>query len=473
MAAPPAAGRMQILGRLGQFAPTTPGRIASGFVLVVLVALLAVALNLLAAADAAKTIRTIGSDAEPSVVLALQIGEAMGDLDSAAADDALADMAAAGTSKRWRDRKADLDALVIQASRNITYDDEITALQGVLRWTGEYQAALADARNAADPARPFISIQRLQWSHRLLHDFALPEANALAAANRKPLEAAYATYRAYSRADGLVAAASFALLIAVLAVLQVFLTRRTRRLVNLPLAVATVLGVGMVAGLFAVTATERETVRSAKTDSYDSLDPLYAAKSAAAALNTDLALWLLDPAARPVISQVLDAQARTLLDLDWRDRAATDRFLNALTAAQALERQGQPAAALAAIPKKTGLLGAELANITFGTAERDPASEVARNLIRFLRVADQVRDQAAHGGLATALQLRRRDGVTALNGLAGALAATILVNQAEFDRQVDHAQRLVRLTPAIACGVLAAAVLLAAAGLWQRYREYA
>ena len=453
--------------------PTTPGRIAGGFVLVVLIALLAVALNLLAAADAAKTIRTIGSDAEPSVVLALQIGEVLGGLDSAATDDALADMAAAGTSKRWRDRKAELDALVIQASRNITYADETAALQGLLRWTGDYQAALADARNAADPGRPFISIQRLQWSHRLLHDFALPEADALAAANRKPLEAAYATYRAYSRIDGLVAIASFALLIGVLAVLQVFLTRRTRRLVNLPLAVATVLGVGMVAGLFAVTASERETVRSAKADSYDSLDPLYAAKGAAAALDADLALWLLDPGARPVMAQALDTQARTLLDLDWRDRAATDRYLNALAAAQGLERQGQPAAALAAVPKRAGLLGAELGNITYGTAERDPASQAVRDLVRFLRVADQVRDQAVHGGLAVALQLRRGDGVAALNGLTGAVAATILVNQAEFDRQVDKAQRLVRLTPAIACGVLAAAVLLAAAGLWQRYREYA
>ena len=473
MAAPRAAGRLLTAYGLGQSVATTPGRIAAGFSLGGVVALLAVALNLLAAADAAKTIRTIGSDAEPSVVLALQIGEAMGDLDSAAADDALTDMAAAGTSKRWRDRKADLDALVIQASRNITYGDETTALQGVLRWTGDYQAALADTRNAADPGRPFISIQRLQWSHRVLHDFALPEADALAAANRKPLEAAYATYRAYSQIDGLVAAASFALLVGVLAVLQVFLTRRTRRLVNLPLAAATVLVAGMVAGLFAVTATERETVRSAKTDSYDSLDPLYAAKGAAAALDAGLALWLLDPGARPVMAQALDTQARALLDLDWRDRAATDRYLNALAAAQGLEQRGQPAAALAAVPKKAGLLGAELSNITFGTAERGPASEAARDLVRFLRVADQVRDQAGHGGLAAALQLRRGEGVTALSGLTGALAATILVNQAEFDRQIDKAQRLVRLTPAIACGVLAAAVLLAAAGLWQRYREYA
>lgn len=473
MAAPPAAGCVSVLGRLSQFVPTTPGRIASGFVVVVLAGLLAVALNLLAAADAAKAIRTISRDAEPSVVLALQIGEALADLDAAAADDALADMAAAGTSKRWRDRKADLDALVIQASRNITYNDETVALQGLLRWTGEYQAALADARNAADPGRPFIAIQRLQWSHRLLRDFALPEADALAAANRKPLEAAYATYRAYSRADGLVAIASFALLIGILAVLQVFLTRRTRRLVNLPLAAATVLGVCMVAGLFAATTMEREAIRSAKADCYDSLDPLYAAKGAAAALSADLALWLLDPADRPAMSQALDAQGRLLLDLDWRDRAATDSFVNALYVAQELEQQGHPAEAAARLPKKAGLLGKELSNITFGTAERDVASEAVRDLVRFLRVADQVRGLAARGQLTAATQLRGNDGTKAVAELTRMLDATIAVNQTQFDHEVQKAQHLVRLTPALACGALLAAVLLATAGLWLRYREYA
>ncbi len=474
MAAPPALRRTSILDRLGQAVATTPGRIAGGFVLVVATALLAAAVNLLAADDAAKAIRIVGRDAEPSVVLALQIGAVMADLDATATDDALAaGMSAAGTSRRWRDGKAELDRLVIEASRNITYPDETIALQGVLRWTGEYQAALAEARDAADPGRPFIPLQRLQWSHRLLRDFALPQADALATANRKPLLDGYDAYRTSSWRDGGAAALTVALLAAILVVLQVFLTRRTRRLVNAPAAAATLLGFCLIGGLLAVTLKERESLRAARFDCYASLDPLYSAKVVAAEMNADLSLWLLDPAGRPAASQAFETEARALLDLDWRDVSTFNRYRAELNAAQGIERRGEAANALAAVHAQAGLLGKELANITFGAAERDPATEAVRSLLTFLQVADRLRKLTSPSQMMEAVQLREGPGAQALATLTSALDATIRVNQVEFDRNIREARRLVGLTPGLACGTLVAAVLLAAAGLWQRYREYA
>ena len=474
MAAPPAVRRASILAGLERAAATTPGRIAGGFVLVVVAALLAVAVNLLAAADAAKAIRIVGRDAEPSVVLALQIGAVLADLDATATDDALAaGISAAGTSQRWRTGKAELDRLVVEASRNITYPDETAALQGLLRWTGEYQAALAEARNAADPGRPFTAIQRLQWSHRLLRGFALPQVDALAAANRKPLLDGYNTYRASSWRDGGAAALTIALLVVILVVLQAFLTRRTRRLVNAPLAAATVLGLCIIGGLLSVTLTERESLRAARFDCYDSLDPLFSAKVIVAEMNADLSLWLLDPAGRPGASQSFDTEARALLDLDWRDAAAVSRYVDELEAAQGLERRGEAAQALAAVPAKAGLLGKEVANVTFGTAERDPATGAVRNLLAFLQVADRVRKLTSPGQMMEAVQLREGPGALALGKLTDALDAVIGVNQAQFDLDIRKARHLVGLTPALACGALLATVLLAAAGLWQRYREYA
>lgn len=453
---------------------TTPGRIGAGFAAVVLAALLAAGVNLWAASQTADAIRTIGRDAEPSVVLALRIGAALSDLDATAVEDALAGgMSAAGTSLRWREGKAALDGLVVQASRNITYADETTAIQGLLRWAGEYHASLAEVRGAADPAHPFTATQRLQWSHRLLREFALLEADALAAANRAPLNRAYDLFQA--RALGAEAAiiAAVLLLAAVLAGMQGFLTRRTRRMVNAPLAMATVLCAGLLTGLIVTTAWQREAIRAAKVDCYESLDALFAAKGAVAAMNAGLSLWLLDPATRPAASKALDTQAWVLLDLDWRNQAETARFLAALQEGQERERRGQPAAALAAVPAKGGLLGKELANVTFGPAERDPASDSVRSLLAALRVADLVRDRGAPGQMTEALQLRERDGAPALAGLDGALDRTIAVNQAEFDRQVGEATRLGTWVPPAVCAVLALAGLLAAAGLWQRYREYA
>jgi len=453
---------------------TTPGQIGAGFLAIALAALLAAVVNLWSASQTASAIHTIGRDAEPSVVLALRIGAALSDLDATAVEDALAaGMSAAGTSARWREGKASLDGLLVQASRNITYPDETVALRGLLRWTGEYQASLAEARGAADPARPFTATQRLQWSHRLVREFALPEAEALALANRKPLTDAYGQFQTSTLVSEAATIVGVLLLGAILVGTQMFLTRRTRRLVNAPLAAATVLCAGLLTGLVATAALERAAVRAAKVDSYESLDALFAAKGIAAVMNADLSLWLLDPATRPAASQSLDTRARALLDLDWRDSNESVRLVNALQVGQERERQGQAAAALAAVPARGGLLGKALSNITFGPAERDPASDAVRGLLGFLRVADQVRDRGAPDQATQALQLREREGAAALAGLDGALDRTIAVNQAEFDRRIAQATSLAAWVPPAACAVLAVIVLLSAVGLWQRYREYA
>ena len=451
----------------------TPGRIVLHFLGVCAAILLAAAVTLLSAADASRTIRTIGSDAEPSVVLALRIGATLADLDAAATADALAGgMSAAGTSRQWRNGKTDLDALTVQASRNITYADETAALQNLLRWTGEYHASLAEVRGAADPARPFTATQRLQWSHRLLREFTLPEAGALATANRKPLEDAYAAYGMYHWQDGTAAAVALLLLLGILGAVQVFLVRRTQRLVNLPLAAAAVLALGLAAGLFVTSAISRESLRSAKADCFDSLDALFSAKGAVAAMNADLSLWLLDPATRQAVSDGIDARARTLLNVQWRDGPTRARLLQALASAQDAERQGRPAAARAELPEVGGLLGKELDNITFGPAERDPASDAARSLLAFMQVADRVRALGAPDQMVTAVRLRETEGAAALAALQEALDRTVAVNQAQFDARIGRAQRLAGWTPAAVCTGLALIGLLTAAGLWPRYREY-
>ncbi|MGI4939412.1 MAG: hypothetical protein ACRYHQ_02365 [Janthinobacterium lividum] len=452
---------------------TTPGRLALRFVGVCAAVLLAAVVTLLSAADASRTIRTIGSDAEPSVVLALRIGASLADLDAVATEDALAGgMSAAGTSRQWRAGKADLDALLVQASRNITYADETTALQNLLRWTGEYHASLAEVRGAADPAHPFTAIQRLQWSRRLLREFDLPEADALATANRKPLVDAYAAYGRYYWQDGTAAAVAILPLVGVLVAVQLFLVRRTHRLINPTLVAATVLALCLAVGLLVTAGISRESVRSAKIDCFDSLNALFSAKAAVAAINADLSLWLLDPATRQAVSDGIDARARTLMDVQWRDGPTWGRLLQALTAAQNDERQGRPAAARAELPEVGGLLGKELDNITFGAAERDPASDAARGLLDFMQVADRVRALGTPNQMGQAVHIRETGGAAALARLQGALDRTIAVNQMEFDARIGRAQRLAAWTPVVVCAGLVLVGLLTAAGLWPRYREY-
>ncbi len=468
----------------------TPGRIVGGFALIAAALLLAALVNLVAASSARRAIQTIGADAEPSVVAALRIGATLSAMDAAAASDALeGGVSAAGTSARWQGGKTALDALMIEASRNITYPAETAAVAGLMRWAGWYQTALAEARAAADPARPFTAIQRMQWAHRVVEDFALPEVAILADANRKPLEDAYRAYQA----DGgvVVKCVSLALAIAALVGVQVFLMRRTGRVLNLPLAAATLVCAALLVGAAIATLREQASVRIAKEDCYDSLNPLFDAKGVAAALDADLALWLFDPATRDAAAAASNARALTLADKPgqptgfwWRDAAAVRDVSERLEAAQGHEDQLHPGLAKDAAPKLTGLLGRELGNITFGTAERTPASDAVRLLAAYLNVSDRVRQHAsprrqaltpaeAQDRLYESLRVRRTSAAALYAHLTAALDETIAVNQREFDRAIAEAGRLAWWTPGLTCAGLALAGLLAAAGLWQRLREYA
>ena len=470
--APLTAQRPPALAGLRRWLAATPGRIALCFAAVVLALLVALATNLQVAAGAGSAIRTIGTDAEPSVVLALRIGATVADMDAAAADDALGGgFPAAGTSRRWRDDKTVLDALLVQASRNITYAAETTALEGLLRWVGQYQGSLAEVRGAFEPGRPFVATQRLQWSHRVLAEFVQPEADALAAANRAPLESAYAEYMVSAILSGVAGVGSAVLAVVVLVAVQVFLWRRTRRLFSPALALATLVALALAAWLATAALREREDIRSAKADCYDSLDPLYAAKGVAAAANADLSYWLLDPATRAAQSAALDAHARALLGLDARNRAAA-QFLASLATAQQLERDGRAAAALASVPPVDGLLGKELANVTFGVAERDPASDAVRDTLGLVAAADRMRALDAPDQFEAAVRVRDTEAAPALAALQEALDRTIAVNQVEFDAHVAQAGRWIGWTPPVLGAGLALAALLAAAGLWPRYREY-
>ena len=452
---------------------STPGRLALCLAAVVVTLLVAAGASLTASSRAGSTIRTIGTDAEPSVVLALQIGATLADMDAAAADDALGGgLSATGASQRWRDDKATLDALVVQAGRNITYAEETTALRGLLHWSGEYQASLAEVRDGADAANPMFAVRRLQWSHRLLTSFVQPEADALAAANRAPLEAAYALYRSLSAALGTLAVLAAALVCVVLAGVQVFLWRRTHRMVSPALGLALLVAAGLGVGLVVATLGEREDIRAAKADCYDSLDPLFAAKGAAAAMNGDLSYWLLDPGARDAQSAALLAHARAVLDVDVNDPATVAGVRARLLDAQRLETEGRPVEALAALPVMGGFLGREMANVTFGTRERDAASDAVRALLDLVAAAGRVRGLGGAEQRLDALRVREASYLPAVAALQGALDRTIAVNQEEFDRDVAHAQRTTGWTPGVVMGTLVLIGLLAAAGLWPRYREY-
>lgn len=461
---------------------TTPGWLRRAMAAIVLLATLAAGVSLWAAASIRDTVQTIGRDAEPSVALALRMAATLGDMNAAALADSLTDGGATtGTSARFRQDALDLSSDSVEAARNITYGEaEAAPLRGLQRWVLAYQEAVAEARTAG-AGDAWLTARRVQWASRVNRDFAAPEAEELAQANAAVLEARYAAYRSDSLLIGGAAFVAFALLVVLLVAIQVWLAGRVRRIVNPLLAGAT--AVAALAGLWfgLATLTERADLRAAKADAYDSLHVLFQAKGAANAVRADMSMWLLDPATRADSQARMEASVHALVGTDLGDDGRLRELRGQMAQALSAERAGQAGQALAVAPHLGGLLGTELDNVTFGVAERQPATDSfdrlldAWALIRAVQAQAAQEEQRSRSHATTAqrwLSASPGGGAAAFEALQGALDRTTGVNQSEFDRRVGSALGTARLMPFVTVGALVLTVLLATGGLWQRLREY-
>lgn len=447
---------------------TTPAwlrRFAAGLTVLTLLAGAASLWTLSGIADAA---RTIGRDAEPSVVLALQMQATLSDMDAAVLADSLTDnAAAAGTSNQYNEDLRRLTADLVLAAQNITYGEaEAGPIRALQRLLVQYEQAVVEARyiGRGDPA---ITTSRLEWASRVNRDMAIPEAQALAAANADQLDARYASYRATSLLLGTLTVLAFAALLATQIATQSWLTRRTRRRINPLLLAATLAAATGLAGLVTSVLAERADLRAAKSDAYDSLHVLYQAKGQVNALRAAASLWLLDPAAQPTAQAAMDDAATALVAAPGQLTTQRPRLLQALT----LEQQGNAADARGATPALGGLLGAELANITFGVPEREAAT---LSVVRLDQALAEIRAvQALDGRQPVFAVTRWLTGSAAIfAGLQQALDKAIAVNQGEFDRRAGAALMAATTLPWAVALLVLAIIPLNLGGLWLRLREY-
>jgi len=461
------------------FGGTTPGRLRGAMLGLTLLVLLAGAVSLWAAAGISDAARTVGRDAEPSVALALRMSAGLGDMDAAAlADSLVGGGEATGTSAEFRQAMLTLSSDLVEAARNVTYGEaEAAPLRELQRWTLAYQEAVAEARTYGAGDRT-ATLRRVQWATRVNRDFATPEAGKLAEANASVLEDTYRRYQTQSLLLGGMAVGAFLLLVLALVAVQAWLARRMRRTLNPMLAGATLVAAAAGLWLGATVLQERITLRVAKDDAYGSLRPLFQAKVAVSALQADTSMWLLDPepAARAAAQARMDASAWALVEVYLANPARLMDMQTKLMAAVRLEEDGQVAAARAATPQFGGFLGKELNNITFGAAERGPATD---SILRLADAAAAVRRMQALEGrrqhteaVAGWLGQGLGEGSTMFAALRAALDRTIAVNQAEFDQHVSAALGTAARLPWVVVAALALVLGLSLGGLWQRLREY-
>ena len=306
-------------------------------------------------------------------------------------------------------------------------------------------------------------LDTLRSASALMHERLLPASDALDNANFNPLNKEYeASKSAIPGSVVLVWAVGIVMLVILIAV-QAFLALRMKRMLNIPMAAATVI---LILWLMATSNTIRSIshdLKVAKEDSFDSLDVLWKARSVAYDANGDESLYLLESGSRG--SSEADAV---------RDSEASFRKKSAMIADSPLTPDVLAQAAASA-PTFKGYLGDELRNITF-PGEKEAALEALKTYAAYMAMDAHIRELETSGRHQEAVDFCTGTQEGQSNwGFAQfdkALQSVIDINQKAFEDAVAHASRGLNWLPYGAVIVPILMLTLAWLGLIPRLREY-
>jgi hypothetical protein len=302
----------------------------------------------------------------------------------------------------------------------------------------------------------------------LMQKTVVPDARAVATDNAAALEASYQSRHSEVATSMVWIGVSGAAVVAVLAVFQVFLYRRTRRLLNPLLAVASVLAIGLTVWAATALSSASEDLRSAKKDAFDSVKALSEAKAVGTAANADESRLLVDPARAAQYQQSFLAETQQLLNVgDGATLASYDASLKAALDAYQADPARHPVTF-------GGFYGTEMRNITF-PGER-AAAEKALAAFQTYELDDRVLRQKAQTDLHEAVRFdtspAAADSDGAFVAYSDALNAVIGINQKAFDQRIASGLGTMDGWPWIPIGGAAVFVVLTVLGVRPRLAEY-
>jgi len=364
-------------------------------------------------ADARATVQTIGRDAAPSIVAAQSMKASMADMDANAANDMLGgpNGIPAAREAYEKDRLSVMAGLVA-AAKNITYPEEQPLIQTMENDMSLYAADVAQARVYNQLGDVANATATLRTATDLMHKEIVPAADALDAVNLGHLESAYAArQRVGILSQSLVILAGL-VVVGLLVAMQMFLARRTRRRLNLPLVAATLVTLVLVARMVSVLGAVAADLKWAKQDSFDSVHFLWQARAIAYDANGDESLYLLPGFDRQQYDQSFKQKAAELID-----RPLNDQLINAAAAGNV---------------QFGGRLAGELKNITF-VGEREAATNTVRAWAQYVALDPRIREleQSGKHDEAVALDVGNQPGQSnwAFDQFDQALGRVLQINE--------------------------------------------
>jgi len=355
--------------------------------------------------------------------------------------------------KQFRKDMNEVHGELLTASRNITYgDEEAKPILTMMTKLGEYERVVGQIKGQTKDA----AIPTIQVANQIMRGALLPAAVELDKANFHHLTETYEAHRNAAFLAVLPFLGFAVLTLLGLGILQFSLYRKTSRVANPLLLVATAILVGFTAyGGYTLKSVESKLV-SFKQDAFDSVHALWTAKAIAYDANAYESLYL-----------IYDGHKD-------QQNAAIATF------------KGKAGLLLGEGPKGTevdlkagkrlpGLLGDELANITF-PGEKEAALNTLNGWNDYRKIDTQITDLLQQGKYqeALVLDLGTKPGQSnwAFDRFDKALDATTKINQDSFDESVAGAFGSLDIFPyALAVSILG---IVAACffGMKPRLEEY-
>lgn len=434
--------------------PVTPLLLRAAMVLTcVPIAVFAGAVHLGVARDES-TVETVGRDATQGITVAQEIKSNLAELDGIVVQDLLesAPLASSGYPADYDAKRRELDENLVAAASEAppgpAYEQPLVNIDYAL---GHYHALLRDSFAAGEQGDTAQAAALYARAHDVMDGTLLPQADFFDKANTYVLNNAYDSHKAGSASTGEVIFASWLVLMVVIITVQVLVARKFRRVVNVALAAATL--IGAASGIFALARLDSSSasLSAAREHAFDPVHQLARARATVVSARQAQGLWLLDPSA----ASPAQADFTTEVGRLFRLRDGADLTL----VAQAGE-----------VPEGAGGYLATVSR-THVSVEGDNAAESSLVALgEFLDEDRALRALVASGDVAGA-EATFRSG-SAFGELTDALDKAQAVDQRTFDAHVTAAADATRHVDLVNLVAAVAMAALAVLGLYLRLREY-
>lgn len=430
------------------------------------------------------------SASAPGVIVAQSLKAQLSDMDANAVNQMLfapksANREAKEAARSFdSDRKAFAEALV-SAAHSISRAEDYTPLTTLQSGSGEYQGLLARALLLHEQGQQSDAVAAYRQSQTLLKNTLLPAADALNESNESTMMRAYAV--AGRQAAGASALTWLAGLLALGALVgaQVFAFSHSKRLLNIGLLGATLLGAGLLMWTEATFSAASSQLHRAQQDAFVSVVALSKTRALAFDANGDKSRWLLDPNPTRRAETLRAFEEKTSQIATFHDLTANDVALQiaspSTTYGIVADQIARPDSSygldgvLNLPPGFTGLLADAARNVS-SPGESAACADMVRGYGRYLELDPQVRDLENRGRHADAVQLAitydKNGSNQAFQEFDNGLKQALQITSNAFDGAMQNglgALSNYELFSSLLCLAVAA---LAFTGIRSRLREY-